>query len=171
MGDGTCAIPGAQRLLLASAGADGTVRWWDPAAGTEILTLSGHKASVNDVWAVSGSGRSLLASVSDDRTVRLWDVATGASVRSIPVHHVPLACRYAAGTPRDRTWDAAMAAIPQVIEDRFDLGHPAPRRGTRPTPHGPAGSRLILPRWFGALETGVRPDVASRETTSVQPAL
>lgn len=53
---------------------------------------------MNDVCAVSSGSHSLLASVSDDRTVRLWDVATGASVRSIPVHHVPLACCYAAGT-------------------------------------------------------------------------
>ena len=64
----------------------------------EVLALGGHKASVNDICAVPGAGGGLLASVSDDRTVRLWDVTTGTAVRSIPVHHIPLACCYAAGT-------------------------------------------------------------------------
>ena len=60
--------------VLASGGADGTVRLWDSTAHTPVAVLRGHTAQVHRV-AFSGDGR-LLASASQDRTVRLWDVRT-----------------------------------------------------------------------------------------------
>ena len=63
------------RRLLATAGNDGTVRLWDPAAG-------GTGAPDRPRSAVSG-GRSpdgrLLATAGDDGTVRLWDPAAGGT--------------------------------------------------------------------------------------------
>ena len=52
------------RVLLASGGADGTVRWWDPATGTPVGSpLAGHTSSVNAVAAVPlPDGQVLLAS-------------------------------------------------------------------------------------------------------------
>jgi WD40 repeat protein len=65
--------------LLATAGADGTVRLWDTATGRPngpfSAILTGHNRAVNAV-AFSPDGR-LLASAGDDATVRLWDTATG----------------------------------------------------------------------------------------------
>ena len=69
--------------LLASAGADKTVRLWDVATGAEVRAFIGHSAGVNGV-AFSPDG-SLLASAGDDEVVRLWEVATGA-VRRLTGH-------------------------------------------------------------------------------------
>ena len=59
--------------LLASGGADSTVRLWDPATGRELRVLTGHAGWVRGV-AFSPDGR-LLASGGDDKTARLWDLA------------------------------------------------------------------------------------------------
>ena len=65
------------RMLLATAGLDGTVRLWDPVAGTPVGDpLEGHTDWVMAVAAVPlPDGRVLLASAGRDRTVRLWDPA------------------------------------------------------------------------------------------------
>jgi WD40 repeat protein/transcriptional regulator with XRE-family HTH domain len=64
--------------LLASAGADGTVRLWDPATGQAVgaplQTGSGSQGGVS-VVAFSPNGK-LLASADTKGTVRLWDPVT-----------------------------------------------------------------------------------------------
>jgi WD40 repeat protein len=62
--------------LLATAGADESVRLWDTATGQPHgQPLTGHNGAVLKV-AFNRDG-TLLASVGDDRTVRLWNTATG----------------------------------------------------------------------------------------------
>jgi WD40 repeat protein len=61
--------------LLASAGADCTIRLWDPATGRSRGILRGHDGSVSSV--VFRPGSKSLASGSSDLTIMLWDVFTG----------------------------------------------------------------------------------------------
>ena len=68
--------------LLATGGADGTVRLWDPEQKAEHRVLTGHTASVNAL-AFRPDGK-VLASGSLDRSVRIWDVATG-TCRILPI--------------------------------------------------------------------------------------
>jgi WD40 repeat protein len=56
---------------LVSGGNDKTIKVWDAAMGTELLTLRGHRDGVTCV-AFSRDGR-LLISGSRDKTIRLWD--------------------------------------------------------------------------------------------------
>jgi WD40 repeat protein len=60
---------------LASAGADGTVRVWDPGSGKVRGVLRGHSGAVT---ALAFSRDGVLATGGADRTVRLWDVAARA---------------------------------------------------------------------------------------------
>lgn len=61
--------------LLATGGADNTVRVWQTATGRELRNLTGHAETVLAL-AFSPDGN-LLASGSADNTVRVWNVATG----------------------------------------------------------------------------------------------
>ncbi len=71
---------------LAAGFQDGTVRLWDVASQTEVVTLEGHTH-----WVISVSyspDGSLLASAGgrEDPTVRLWDAATQAEVATLRGH-------------------------------------------------------------------------------------
>jgi WD40 repeat protein len=72
---------------LASAGADHTVRLWDPAAGRALgRPLTGHTDQVRAVIAaIGGDGGVVLASAGHDGTVRLWDPVTGRPRAVIPL--------------------------------------------------------------------------------------
>jgi transcriptional regulator with XRE-family HTH domain len=69
--------------LLASAGADGTVRLWNPATGRAVGAPL-HATARHGVYGVafSPSGK-LLASAGGDGTVRLWDPVTGRPVATL----------------------------------------------------------------------------------------
>jgi hypothetical protein len=71
--------------LLASGGADKTVRLWDPATGKHLRTLAGHKSVVRGV-AFSPDARWLASAGGGDSTVRLWDPATGEHLRTLAGH-------------------------------------------------------------------------------------
>ncbi|WP_322779283.1 TIR domain-containing protein [Frankia sp. Cas4] len=58
--------------LLASGGADGTIRLHEPATGLSVSRLGGHVGAVHTV-AFTPNG-ALLVSAGADGTVRLWDV-------------------------------------------------------------------------------------------------
>jgi WD40 repeat protein len=61
---------------LASGGANGTLRRWDPDAGSQLgPPMLGHADDLTDL-AYSPDGR-LLVSTGWDRTLRLWDARTG----------------------------------------------------------------------------------------------
>ncbi len=65
--------PDGQRL--ASASHDGTVRIWDPSAGTQLKVLQGHASIVNEVaWSPDGKH---LVSGSTDKTGRIWSAESG----------------------------------------------------------------------------------------------
>jgi WD40 repeat protein len=104
--------------LLASASADGTVRVWDAADGTERACLRGHAKDVLDVAFAPSGG--LLASASRDGTVRLWEVGGWAERACLRGHagavsrvaFSPDGARLASGS-RDETvrlWDVAAGA-------------------------------------------------------------
>jgi WD40 repeat protein len=64
--------------VLATGGADRTIKVWDVAAGAERATLRGHEGAVTAV-AFADRGRALLSG-SEDKTARRWDVASGRQV-------------------------------------------------------------------------------------------
>jgi RNA polymerase sigma factor (sigma-70 family) len=77
--------------LLAAAGSDGTVTFWDGASGRELVP--GHKGPL--IGAVFASGGKVLCSLGEDGTVRQWDPASGRHLESIVLpagaHRVALA--------------------------------------------------------------------------------
>jgi WD40 repeat protein/serine/threonine protein kinase len=70
--------------LLASAGADKTVKLWDLATGRLRQTLTGHQKRVISV-AFSPDGK-VLASGSDDATIKLWDAVAAKELHSLTGH-------------------------------------------------------------------------------------
>jgi WD40 repeat protein len=70
--------------LLASGGADGTVRLWsfdEPRSGQPMLTLQAHSGELESL-AIDAAQR-VLASCGQDGLVRLWDAASGACLRTL----------------------------------------------------------------------------------------
>ncbi len=61
--------------LLASGGADQTIRLWDLATGRALQTLRGHTSAITALTFSADARR--LASLSLDRSVGMWDAATG----------------------------------------------------------------------------------------------
>jgi len=68
--------------LLASGGADKTVRVWEVGSGQPVQTMKGHTAAVTSV-AFSPDGQ-LVASASLDRTVKLWHTISGGEAGTLP---------------------------------------------------------------------------------------
>lgn len=62
--------------MLASAGGDQTIRFWEPDTGRDLPILRGHAGPVRAL-AFSPDGRRL-ASGSGDATIGLWEVASMA---------------------------------------------------------------------------------------------
>jgi WD40 repeat protein/uncharacterized caspase-like protein len=84
--------------LLATTGADETIKLWDVAMGREVRTLLG---SGGPVYTVAFNRRgNLLVSGGWDRMVRVWDVATGAMLAALGPHDESV--RGVAISPDDR---------------------------------------------------------------------
>ncbi len=80
--DAIAASPDGTRL--ATGEFDTTVRVWDSATGTLLLTLFGHSSQVVSV-AFSADSK-FLASASEDGSVRLWDAETGKALLTLSGH-------------------------------------------------------------------------------------
>ncbi|MFQ5650724.1 MAG: hypothetical protein ACE5IY_12345 [bacterium] len=74
--------------LVATAGADNTVKVWSASSGELLRTLSHHQADIFAV-AFSPNGR-WLASAGYDRAVVVWDVEKGEVVRVFKNHRQPV---------------------------------------------------------------------------------
>jgi WD40 repeat protein len=97
-------LPSTGSPMLATAGADKTVRVWDAGTGLQHGgPLQGHIKDVTCVVALGPPGppgpggdsgaRALLASGSEDGTVRLWDPVLGAQVGdAILAHNASVTC-------------------------------------------------------------------------------
>ncbi|MHC5173711.1 MAG: WD40 repeat domain-containing protein, partial [Planctomycetota bacterium] len=59
---------------------DRTIRIWDPATGSELLTLKGHE-SLNAV-AFSPDGRQVVSGGDQDGVIRIWGSARPEEVRN-----------------------------------------------------------------------------------------
>ncbi|HEY4310076.1 MAG TPA: protein kinase [Pirellulales bacterium] len=101
--------------LLATGGADGTIRLWDPSSGEELRTIYAHANCTNDL-DFSPDGRSL-ASASCDGSIKLWDTRTWMPNRTLTQAKKPMLCvafspdgRFLAGGGNGgglRIWDPA----------------------------------------------------------------
>lgn len=87
---GLCTIPvPGGRTLVASAGEDGTIRFWDPLTGGAVgEPRSGHLGSVNGLCPLPiRDSRHHVASAGADGSVRIWDPVTGRQMRDPLIGH------------------------------------------------------------------------------------
>ena len=75
---------GLTHPTLYTAGADCTVRTWDPETGEERLVMAGHQGWVWPV--VSDRGGTTLLAGDNSGTVRIWDPNTGELRHELPGH-------------------------------------------------------------------------------------
>jgi WD40 repeat protein len=73
---GLCTFMLSDQVLLASAGADSTVRIWEPASGSELAVLGGFGGPIYGLCAFTIGGRTLIACARDDGAVLIWDPIT-----------------------------------------------------------------------------------------------
>jgi len=71
--------------FLASGSRDKTIKIWETATGTCIMTLIGHDNWVRDL-RFHPSGKYVI-SVSDDKAIRIWDLKQGRSIKTISDAH------------------------------------------------------------------------------------
>jgi hypothetical protein len=119
--------------LLASAGADGTVRLWNPATerpvGAPLHASARH--GVNEV-AFSPDG-TLLASAEGDGTVRLWNPATGRPVATLHATSARFGVSWVAFSPDGTLLASAEGDAPCGCGTR-----PAAALSAHPSPPAPA---------------------------------
>ncbi|WP_051798457.1 Hsp70 family protein [Catenuloplanes japonicus] len=127
--------------LVATAGADGTIRRWSVTSGRESApVITGHEGRVTGI-DFSPDGK-VLVSGGDDQTVRFWDAASGSALgEPLTVYHGTVTCvrfdptgRYVAAADTFgyvRVWDA--------------VDHSSRRSG------GSGDGRLNAVLWYGTM--------------------
>ncbi|WUH98356.1 hypothetical protein OHR68_33390 [Spirillospora sp. NBC_00431] len=85
-----CSLTVDGRPLVASGGADGLLKVWDPDAGHQLSAMSGHSAAITDSCSFVLNGQSMVATSADDGTVRIWDLVAQRVVRVLTGHVGPV---------------------------------------------------------------------------------
>jgi WD40 repeat protein len=70
----------ADGKLLASAGADNTIKVWDYEKGEQARTINGHGKQVTRLLFLGTTSQ--IVTCSGDQTVRFWNVDNGGNVRN-----------------------------------------------------------------------------------------
>jgi len=130
-------------FLLVTASDDRTVRVWNPMDGTEVRTLMGHDAAVNQTeFSPDGT---YLVTASDDRTARVWNTRTWEVEHVLRGHRAQVLSAHfsAADGPRRivttsadgtaQVWDASTGAAVVVC-----IGHSGPVWDALFSPSDPA---------------------------------
>jgi WD40 repeat protein len=81
-----CPVLVEGRHLLASAGEDGDVRFWDPLTNQSERVMHCHDDCVRGLSALRAGGVTLLATAGHDGTVRLWDPVSGQMSHELAEH-------------------------------------------------------------------------------------
>lgn len=113
------------RIFLAGACADSTVRLWDAHKGTPIRQLRGHTGAVLSVATGIVDGRPVIASAGIDGTVRLWDPGESDSPHRTLQGHVGGVRAVAFGQAGDHTFLASAGADGTVRLWDPETGAPA----------------------------------------------
>ncbi|PNG19668.1 hypothetical protein C1J00_24425 [Streptomyces cahuitamycinicus] len=128
-----CQLQAGESKYLATAGADTTVRLWDPNTGERVRLITGHTDWVNAVCSVPSPHGDLLASAGVDATVLIWDpLSTETPLHSLTGHkeainamcaievggHVLLATGSADATIR--LWDPVMGKVVRTLSRRAE---------------------------------------------------
>jgi len=77
----------ANGTILASVGADKTLRWWDAVKGQLLATVGAHTAGVNNV--VVNPNNTAAYTVGDDGWLKFWGIAPPGS-KTLPGHAAPI---------------------------------------------------------------------------------
>ena len=72
----------AEKLRLAMASSDATIKLWDASGGPEPRLFTGHTGQINAL--AFGPHGTRLASASSDGAVRLWDCESGSAAGQLP---------------------------------------------------------------------------------------
>ena len=115
-------LPGAAGVV-ASAGADRTVRTWGAATGRPLLRLRGHQAEVTRLAAGKAGDVTVLASADEDGTILVWDADSGRRLLDLRAAGPVSALAFGAGVLAAaeahgslRVWDPVsgteLAAVP-----------------------------------------------------------
>ncbi|HEY1189647.1 MAG TPA: hypothetical protein VGE74_18515, partial [Gemmata sp.] len=118
---------------LATAGADKSVKLWNPADGKELKTLGAHDGSVYSL-AFSPDGKLLAsAGAGKDSLVKVWDVKAQKEFTQLKGHEQPVTAVVFAGNDvvvtasmdrSIRTWTTK-----NVAEPKKDTKEPEPKKG------------------------------------------